>query len=89
MTTWKTLREELKLTDDDEKVIALEENLIKTMVKIREEKGLTQTQLARMCDVKQPVIARIESSTHSPQVDSLLRILVPLGYTLQIVPIQS
>ena len=88
MTTWKTLREELKLTEDDEKVIALEENLIKTMVKIREEKGLTQTQLAKICDVKQPVIARIESSTHSPQVDSLLRILVPLGYTLQIVPIQ-
>lgn len=88
MTTWKTLREELKLTEDDEKVIALEENLIKTMVKIREEKGLTQTQLAKICDVKQPVIARIESSAHSPQVDSLLRILVPLGYTLQIVPIQ-
>ena len=46
-------------------------------------------QLAKMCDVKQPAIARIESLTHSPQVDSLLRILVPLGYTLQIVPIQS
>lgn len=88
MTTWKTLREELKLTEDDEKVIALEEDLIKTMVKIREEKGITQMQLAKMCDVKQPVIARIESSTHSPQVDSLLRILVPLGYTLQIVPIK-
>lgn len=89
MTTWKTLREELKLTDDDEKVIALEKNLIKTMVQIREEQGLTQIQLAKICDVKQPTIARIESLTHSPQVDSLLRILVPLGYTLQIVPIQS
>ena len=55
----------------------------------RKEKGLTQMQLAKMCDVKQPAIARIESLTHSPQVDSLLRILVPLGYTLQIVPIQS
>lgn len=89
MTTWKTLREELKLTEEDERVIALEENLIKTLVQIREEKGLTQVQLAKMCDVKQPVIARIESSTHSPQVDSLLRILVPMGYTLQIVPIQN
>ena len=39
MTTWKTLREELKLTEDDEKVIALEKNLIKTMVQIREEQG--------------------------------------------------
>ena len=26
MTTWKTLREELKLTEDDEKVIALEKS---------------------------------------------------------------
>ena len=89
MTTWKTLREELNLTEDDEQVIALEKKLIKTMVQIREEKGLTQTQLAKICDIKQPIIARIEASTHSPQVDSLLRILVPLGYTLQIVPIQK
>ena len=89
MTTWKTLREELNLTEDDEQVIALEKKLIKTMVQIREEKGLTQTQLAKICDIKQPIIARIEASTHSPQVDSLLRILVPLGYTLQIVPIQN
>lgn len=89
MTTWKTLREELNLTAEDEKVIALEKKLIETMVQIREEKGLTQSQLAKLCDVKQPLIARMESSTHSPQIDSLLRILVPLGYTLQIVPIQS
>lgn len=89
MTTWKTLREELQLTEDDEKIIELEKNLIKTLVQIREEKGLTQTQLAKICDIKQPVVARIEASTHSPQVDSLLRILVPLGYTLQIVPIRN
>ena len=89
MTTWKTLREELNLTEEDEKVIALEKKLIETMVQIREEKGLTQAQLAKLCDVKQPLIARMESASHSPQIDSLLRILVPLGYTLQIVPIQS
>lgn len=29
----------------------------------------------------------MESSVHSPQIDSLLKILTPLGYTLQIVPI--
>ena len=89
MTTWKTLRTELGLSEEDEKVIEMEKNLIKAMIKIREEKGLTQAQLAEMCDVKQPVIARMESSTHSPQIDSLLRILVPLGYTLQIVPMQQ
>lgn len=88
MTSWKTLRHELNLTEEEERVIELEKNLIQTVVRIRTEKGLTQAQLAKMCDVKQPMIARMESATHSPQIDSLLRILVPLGYTLQIVPLQ-
>lgn len=88
MTTWKKLREELNLSEEDEKVIELEKNLIKTLVEIREEKGITQTELAQMCNVRQPMIARLESSVHSPQVDSLLRVLVPLGYTLQIVPLK-
>lgn len=89
MATWKKLREELSLTEEDEKLIEMEKNLILTMVRIREERGLTQKQLAELCDVKQPMIARMESATHSPQIDSLLRVLVPLGYTLQIVPIMT
>ena len=59
------------------------------MVKVREEKGLTQKQLAELCDVKQPVIARMESAVHSPQINSLLKVLVPLGYTLEIVPLEK
>lgn len=88
MVTWKKLREELNLTEEDEQLIAMEKELIQTMIHIREQKGITQTQLAELCNVKQPVIARMESSAHSPQVDSLLRILMPLGYTLQIVPMK-
>ena len=88
MATWEEIRKELNLTQEDEQLIELEKNLIKTLVKIREEKGITQTQLAQMCDLKQPMIARMESATHSPQVESLLRVLVPLGYTLQIVPLK-
>ncbi|HHX13020.1 MAG TPA: helix-turn-helix transcriptional regulator [Clostridiales bacterium] len=85
-TTWKELRSDLNISDEAENIIKLEKDLIKTMVNIREEKGLTQAELARLCDVKQPVIARMESSVHSPQTNSLLKILTPLGYTLEIVP---
>ena len=67
-------------------MIALEEDLIETMVRIREEQGLSQAQLARMCNVKQPVIARMEKAVHSPQINSLLKVLIPMGYTLKIVP---
>ena len=86
MTTWKELKNNLSISQEDISAIELEKDLIRTMVAIREEKGLTQSQLAEICNVKQPVIARLESSVHSPQIDSLLKILVPLGYTLQIVP---
>lgn len=89
MTTWKKIRQELNISEEDEQVIELEKNLIRTLVDIREEKGITQAQLAALCKVRQPMIARLENSVHSPQLDSLLRILVPLGYTLQIVPLKD
>ncbi len=89
MTTWKDLKHDLTISQEDQNAIALEKDLIRTMVAIREEKGLTQTQLAEKCNVAQSVIARMESAVHSPQIDSLLKILTPLGYTLQIVPMNK
>lgn len=87
--TWKEVRRELKISKEDECIIALEKEIIRTMVELREEKGLTQAQLAELCNVKQPVIARMESSVHSPQINSILKILEPLGYTLKIVPLRK
>ena len=89
MSTWKEFRNELNIPEDEEKVIELEKNLILSMVAIREKQGLSQAELADMCNIKQPAIARLEKMQHSPQVDSLLRVLIPLGYTLQIVPIEK
>lgn len=89
MANWKEFRQELELTPEEECIIELEKDLIRTMVQIRESQGLSQAELARKCNVKQPVIARMEKDVHSPQVDSLLKILVPLGYRLQIVPIDE
>ena len=89
MSTWKEVRNRLNITEEEELIINLEKELIKTMVSIREEQGLSQKELAERCNVKQPMIARMEKDVHSPQVDSLLRVLAPLGYTLQIVPLKT
>ena len=89
MSTWKDFRNELNITQEEENVIEMEKELIRSMVAIREEQGLSQAELARKCNVKQPTIARMEKNAHSPQIDSLLRVLAPLGYTLQIVPMQK
>ena len=64
--TWETVRGELKIDDKDEAIVQIEKDLIRTMIKIREEQGLTQAQLAEKCNVTQPVIARMEKAVHSP-----------------------
>lgn len=89
MTTWDEFRKELNISEEDEKIIAIEKEIIRAMVEIREEQGLSQSELAKKCNIKQPVIARMEKSVHSPQINSLLKILVQLGYTLQIVPLKN
>ena len=89
MVRWEELRSELNLTQEDEAQIEFEKELIETMIRIREEQGLTQAQLAEKCDMKQSMIARFEKLTHSPRIDTMLDILTQLGYTLKIVPIEE
>jgi len=84
-TNWKDFRKTLNLTPEEEKIISLEKSLITAVVEAREQSGLTQKQLSELCGVKQPVIARLESAMHSPQINSMIKILKPLGYTLAVV----
>ena len=84
-TSWKDFRNGLSLTPEEEEIINLEKSLINAVVEAREQSGLTQKQLSELCGIKQPVIARLESAIHSPQINSILKILKPLGYTLAVV----
>jgi len=85
VTKWKDLRNSLYLSPEEEYMIALEKALISAVVDARESCGLTQKQLSELCGIKQPVIARLESAAHSPQVNSIIKILSPLGYKLAVV----
>jgi len=84
-TSWKDFRETLNLSPEEEEIISLEKALINAIVEVREHNGLTQKQLSELCGVKQPVIARLESAVHSPQINSIIKILKPLGYSLAVV----
>ena len=88
-TNWKDFRKTLNLTPEEEDIINLEKSLISAVVDAREKSGLTQKQLSELCGIKQPVIARLESAVHSPQINSMIRILKPLGYTLAVVKEQQ
>ena len=63
--------------------------LIVELIKARQERGLSQKKLEELSGVKQPVIARMEKGQTSPQLDTILKVLAPLGKTLAIVPLNS
>jgi len=69
--------------------INFEVALIGKMIEAREEKGLSQRELAELSGVKQPAIARLESLKATPQIDTLFKVLHPLGYTIEIVPLHQ
>ena len=59
--------------------------VISSVVESRHRSGMSQAKLATAAGVKQPVVARLETRVNSPRLDTLLKVLVPLGKTLQIV----
>lgn len=59
--------------------------LINSVVKARRKSGLTQTQLEEKSGVKQPIIARIEKGISCPNIETLLKLLNPMGKKLEIV----
>ena len=58
--------------------------LIGELVKARQERGITQKKLEELSGVKQPVIARMENGSTTPNLSTVLKVLAPLGKTLHI-----
>lgn len=91
--TWDDLQKELLekgyLTKEEIAASDLRVSLIGEIISARQEKGITQKELEELSGVKQPVIARMESGRTSPQLDTILKVLVPLGKTLAVVPLES
>jgi ribosome-binding protein aMBF1 (putative translation factor) len=86
--TWDELQKEL-FTPEEIAASNLRVELIGEIITARQEQGISQKQLEALSGVKQPVIARMERGYTSPQLDTILKVLAPLGKTLAIVPLQQ
>ena len=51
----------------------------------RQAKGLSQKELAEITGIKQPAIARLENGHISPSVDTINKLLAPLGKRLAVI----
>ena len=71
-------------------VVKLEsDRVIREEVDARHASGLSQAKLAAAAGVKQPVVARLETGVNSPRLDTLLKVLMPLGKTLKVVDLDD
>jgi len=59
------------------------------MIEARKKKGLSQQELAELVGMQQPAIARLENLKTTPQIDTIIDILYPLGYTIEVVPLKK
>ena len=77
--TWEELEQELLdkgyLTQEEIISSDLRVAIIGELIKARQEKGISQKKLEELSGVKQPIIARMEKGTTSPQLDTVLKVL--------------
>lgn len=87
--TWEEIEKSLNLTPEEEEEIRFEEEVIEAFIKARKERQLSQRELSEKSGIKQPAIARIEKGHISPRVETLMRLLYSMGYTLKVVPLNE
>lgn len=86
--SWRDVRKGFNFTEEEQEMI-LEKQIIQAMIEVRKKSNLTQSDLSKKSGIKQPNIAKLEKGTRSPQVYTLLKLLVAMGYTLQVVPLEQ
>lgn len=85
MKEWSNLKSHLRTFDNTEKEQIRETSeLIAQIIRRREDLGLTQRKLSEISGVKQSAIARLETLGVMPRLDTLYKLLKPLGLTIKI-----
>lgn len=87
---WDDLNARLDaITPEERDEIELKMRIIKKMIDARKDGDITQNSLGEMTGIDQAVIARLENNRTDPRLTTLLKLLRPLGLTLDVVPIDK
>ncbi len=86
--SWEDVKKELFAPEEIAEIEA-SAVLMGELIEARRKKGISQKRLEELSGVSQPVIARMERGATSPQVNTLLKVLRPLGLTVKIVPVSE
>jgi transcriptional regulator with XRE-family HTH domain len=86
LDNWSDFKAKINsLEESEKKQIHETAKLIAKIVQQRLDLGLTQRQLSELSGVKQSAIARLEKNGVIPRIDTLFKLLLPLGLSLELV----
>ena len=93
MKTWEDYKRHVKAIDANSKQemekIEMLSAIVSSVIQKRRELGISQRALAEECHISQSSVARIESFKTTPKLDTLMKLMRPLGLKLQVAPAVS
>lgn len=88
MKTWNDYKDHVKEIDPiigkDLEDIETQAAIISALIQQRTELGISQRDLAAICGIPQSSVARIESHATTPKLDTLIKLMRPLGLRLTV-----
>ncbi|MDR0853618.1 MAG: helix-turn-helix domain-containing protein [Clostridiales Family XIII bacterium] len=89
--TWQEHTEEMlsdgRIADREIAEIDARVAIMRELTLARNEQNVSQRKLEALTGVRQPTISDMEAGKSSPSIDTVIRLLAPLGKTLAVVPI--
>ena len=87
--SWTEWEKENPLSEEDEKQVQQWMDYYYALIAAREAGKISQRQMEKLANVKQPMIARIESGKNVPKISTVMKLLKLLGLTLGIVKVDT
>ncbi len=85
---WNDYKEHVKACSEDDRrnmeEIEAAADIVSSLIKRRQELGLSQRALAERCGIPQSSVARIESRSVAPKLDTLIKLMQALQLKLQV-----
>ncbi len=71
----------------DEYLRDLEKEVIRQVVEARKSQHLSQRVVGERAGIIRETVAKIENNLNSPQINTLIKLLEPIGFTLGVIPL--
>lgn len=85
---WNDYKEHVKACSEDDRrnmeEIEAAADIVSSLIKRRQELGLSQRALAERCGIPQSSVSRIESCSVAPKLDTLIKLMQALQLKLQV-----